>query len=40
MFRKSENFSEIGGKSETGGKCIMVLGGMDAPAWHQLTLYA
>ena len=30
-FRKSENFSEIGGKSETGGKCIMVSEGMDAP---------
>src|SRR6218665_134885 len=24
FFRKSETFSEIGGKSETGGKCIMV----------------
>src|SRR6218665_219781 len=27
-----ENFSKIGGKSETGGKCIMVSGGIDAPA--------
>ena len=25
-----EHFSKIGGKSETGGKCIMVSGGMDA----------
>ena len=31
IFRKSENFSEIGGKSETGGECIMVSGGLDAP---------
>src|SRR6218665_2894228 len=29
--RKSQNFSKIGGKSETGGKCIMASGGMDAP---------
>src|SRR6218665_1191565 len=27
FIRKSENLSEIGGKSETGGKCIMILGG-------------
>ena len=27
---ESENCSKIGGKSETGGKCIMVSGGMDA----------
>jgi len=31
IFRNSENFSEIGGKSETGWKCIMAAGGMDAP---------
>ena len=31
FFRKSENFSEIGGKSETEGKCIMVSGRMNAP---------
>ena len=29
---ESENFSNIGGKSETEGKCIMVSEGMDAPA--------
>src|SRR6218665_2976792 len=28
---ESGNFSKIGGKSETGGKCIMASGGMDAP---------
>jgi len=28
---ESENFSEIGKKSETEGKCIMASGGMDAP---------
>ena len=27
FLRKSENFSEIGGESETGAKCIMVSGG-------------
>jgi len=27
-----KNFSEIGGKSETGGKCITAPGRMDAPA--------
>src|SRR6218665_2571991 len=32
FFRKSENFSEIGGNLKQGGKCIMVSGGMDAPA--------
>src|SRR6218665_4137657 len=31
LFRKSKNFSEIVGESETEGKCIMVSGGMDAP---------
>src|SRR6218665_51700 len=30
-FRKSENFSEIGVKSETGGKCIMVSEGDGRP---------
>ena len=29
---ESEIFLKIGGKSETGGKCIMASGGMDAPA--------
>jgi len=31
-----EKFSEIGGKSETGGnaKCIIASGGMDAPGYH------
>ena len=28
---ESENFSKIRGKYETGGKCMMVSGGMDAP---------
>ena len=28
---ESENFSEIGWKSETGGKYIIAPGGMDAP---------
>jgi len=36
FFSESENFSKIGGKSEIGGKCIMVSGGMDAPADHSL----
>ena len=31
LSTESENFSKIGGKSETGGKCIMVSEGMDAP---------
>src|SRR6218665_953149 len=30
-FRKSENVCEIGGKSETGGKCIMVSEGDGRP---------
>jgi len=29
---ESENFSEIWGKSETGGKCIIASGVMDASA--------
>jgi len=32
FVRKSENFSEMGGNLKQGGKCIMVSGGMDAPA--------
>jgi len=28
--RSPKKFSEIGGKSETGGECIIVSGGMDA----------
>jgi len=28
---ESENFLKTGGKSETGGKCIMASEGMDAP---------
>ena len=32
IFKESEKcFSEIGGKSETGGKCIVASGGIDAP---------
>ena len=31
FFRKSENFSEIGGKSETGGNASWSQRGMDAP---------
>jgi len=46
--RKSKKNLKIGGKSETGGKCIMASEGMDAPgcsAVHMnmlstLTLYA
>ena len=30
FFTESENFSEIGVKSETGGKCISASDGMDA----------
>src|SRR6218665_3554724 len=30
--KESKKNSKTGGKSETGGKCIMVSGGMDAPA--------
>ena len=29
---ESEKFSEKGGKSETGGKCIFASGALDAPA--------
>jgi len=39
-FRKfsttSEILSKIGGKSETGGKYIMALGGMDAPVYRPI----
>ena len=38
FFRKSEIFSEIGGKSETGVKCIMVSGGMDAPVYKYIYI--
>ena len=39
FFRKSENVSEIGGNSETGGKCIMVSEGMDAPGCNNNNNY-
>ena len=35
FVRKSENVSEIWRKSKTGGKCIMVSGGMDAPVYRR-----
>src|SRR6218665_3152122 len=39
-FTESEKFSEIGRKSETGGKCIFASGGMDAPGYFPLSVCA